>query len=213
MNKGFTLIELLISVTILAMLILLTGVVISQHSGVINVAQNNMRANAEAAAIAQNLRQDFQSVNSDGFLAIIQATDDTPPAIMLLAIGPFGETGSNVALIIYSLAADAAGKTYLTRELIADPRTTTGRDRASLEALALGYCQAYQSVTVPPTTLDEVRDLSTIMAECSSLRLEWSDGSWHASSALWMGTDNPRLLKVQFTLHGLEYEVIIDRNF
>ena len=112
-TKGLTLIELLVSVTILVIMILAFGTILSQGQKVVTRSQRIIRANAQAAAIAQVFRRDVASITTDGFLHI--GSGDAP-AMVFTSVGSFtSQTSSldptpqaNAAVICYSGGNDSS---------------------------------------------------------------------------------------------------------
>ena len=110
--RGLTLIELLVSVTILVIMILAFGTILSQGQRVVSRSQRIIRANAQVAAIAQVFRRDVGSITTDGFLHI--GTSDGP-AMVFTAVGSFTSQNStvtptpqaNAAVICYSGGDDS----------------------------------------------------------------------------------------------------------
>ena len=110
------------------MMILGTGIVITQADGVITTSQSKMRANAEAAAIAQAIREDIESmVKTGGFLAIVapqgagseQFGTGTPAALIFTSMGSFttrsgvkdasnNPVTSNAAVVCYTIRQDTS---------------------------------------------------------------------------------------------------------
>ena len=112
-TKGLTLIELLVSVTILVIMLLAFGTILTQGQKVVSRSQRIIRANAQAAAIAQVFRRDMGGITTDGFLYI--GSDDAP-AMVFTAVGSFtSQTSSltptpqaNAAVICYSGGNDSS---------------------------------------------------------------------------------------------------------
>lgn len=72
LRGGMTLIEMLVAVSILAMIILAFGTILTQAQKVVKTSQTNMRTNSTVSAIAQVIRQDFRQLTRSGFLCITQ---------------------------------------------------------------------------------------------------------------------------------------------
>ena len=112
-TKGLTLIELLVSVTILVIMILAFGTILSQGQRVVTRSQRIIRANAQVAAIAQVFRRDVGGLTTDGFLHI---TAGDGPAMVFTSVGSFTSQTSdltptpqaNAAVICYSSGDDSS---------------------------------------------------------------------------------------------------------
>ena len=110
--RGVTLIELLVAVLILVLIILAFSRILSQAQLVVSRSQRTIRANAQAAAIAQVLRRDVAAITTDGFL-YIGSVD--APALVFSAVGPFTartsgltDVRANAAVICYSAGDDSS---------------------------------------------------------------------------------------------------------
>ncbi len=112
--RGVTLIELLVSVLILVIMILAFSRILSQGQVVVSRSQRIMRANAQAAAIAQVLRRDVAAITMDGFLYV--GTEDSP-ALVFSAVRPFTshrppnnltDIHANAAIICYGAVEDSS---------------------------------------------------------------------------------------------------------
>lgn len=68
-RTGLTLVELTVAVTVLTVILLGFGVLLSQSQKVVVGSQSTMRANAAAAAVSDVIRRDMQQVTQQGFLA------------------------------------------------------------------------------------------------------------------------------------------------
>jgi len=112
-TRGLTLVELLVAVTILVIMILAFGSILSQGQIVVTKSQRMIRANAQAAAIAQVFRRDVASITVDGFLHV---GNSDSPALVFTAMGSYVSrtTRSGVpptataAVICYSAGSDAS---------------------------------------------------------------------------------------------------------
>lgn len=111
-TRGLTLVELLVAVTILVIMILAFGSILSQGQTVVAKSQRMIRKNAQAAAIAQVFRRDVGSITADGFLHV--GSSDTP-ALVFTATGSYVSRTSrsgvvppkgNAAVICYSTGPD-----------------------------------------------------------------------------------------------------------
>lgn len=111
--RGVTLIELLVAVLVLVIMILAFSAILSQGQQVVSTSQRIIRANAQAAAIAQVFRRDVAAITTDGFLRI----STTSPALVFTAVGPFvsrnppsGLTNvhANAAIICYRIGDDTS---------------------------------------------------------------------------------------------------------
>ena len=118
---GFTLIELMVSVAILAIMILIVNEVLANATRTVRIAQDRIRCNANARAIAERLRNDLACVTQEGYLAIVSSTSTSgqiisggggtwPPGdnLSFLTVEPFesrmycdGEEFANAQLIVY----------------------------------------------------------------------------------------------------------------
>jgi len=111
-RRGLTLVELLVAVTILVIMILAFGSILSQGQALVSKSQRMIRANAQASAVAQVFRRDVAAMTSDGFLYV--GNDDTP-ALLFTAVGPYIShvesiaglpPTANAAVISYNAALD-----------------------------------------------------------------------------------------------------------
>lgn len=112
--RGVTLIELLVAVLILVVMILAFSRILSQGQVVVSRSQRAMRANAQAAAIAQVLRRDVAAITIDGFLYV--GSEDAP-ALVFSAVRPFTshrppnnltDIHANAAVICYGAVDDSS---------------------------------------------------------------------------------------------------------
>ena len=86
-DRGLTLIELVVAVTLLSIMILCFGTVISQASKVVTVGENTIRANAAAAAISQIIKNDFRQISKNGFLCITQSVQGNQARVFFTIAG------------------------------------------------------------------------------------------------------------------------------
>ena len=89
---GMTIMELLVAMAVLAVLILVFNLILSQSQKVVKGGQAKMQANSAVAAIGEVMRTDIRQASQNGFLCITQA--DTylipyrPPQVFLATAGP-----------------------------------------------------------------------------------------------------------------------------
>ncbi|MCK4601117.1 MAG: prepilin-type N-terminal cleavage/methylation domain-containing protein, partial [Phycisphaerae bacterium] len=97
-RKGLTLIELMAAVAVLAMMILIFNMVLSQSQKVVYTVQVSIDANRTASAVEHVIRSDIRRLSKNGFLCITQA-DDGSPQLFYATAGPTlsltgGDTGT-----------------------------------------------------------------------------------------------------------------------
>ncbi len=84
-RKGFTLIELMVAVSVLAIVIAITNMILGQSQRVVRVSEARMRSNATAAALAKVFRRDFRELTCNGMLCITDpGLDGTRPTLILV---------------------------------------------------------------------------------------------------------------------------------
>lgn len=89
--RGLTLVELMVASSIIVVLILSVGTVLSGLGLLVGVSQSAIRINAKVAAISSILHQDTRRAGQCGFICIAQAADGSPQ-LFVLAIGPTAST-------------------------------------------------------------------------------------------------------------------------
>ena len=158
-RTGLTLTEMLVSTAVLAMIILIANDLMTQSRRTIRQAQTTIRANANARAVADRLRQDLPTLDKDGFLIILLDLDKSWHVIFTSA-GNFQsmvlpDKRSNAARVSFGAGFETdedgrakkktkEGKKYpfrilARRAILNDPTLGTGVDYESLAASYYRY--------------------------------------------------------------------------
>ncbi len=97
--SGFTLIELMVSISIMAMIMVAFGGLLTQTSKVVSDGEKRMRADAAASAISRLIRNDIRKITKNGFLRL------SGDKLVLVTAGKtqsaFTEQSGDGAIIIY----------------------------------------------------------------------------------------------------------------
>jgi prepilin-type N-terminal cleavage/methylation domain-containing protein len=172
-RRGLTMIELIVAVTVLSLLILMFGRVITQAQRVVSGSQERMRSSAEATAVTQVIRSDLRQATQHGFLAIAQRDDDTPQLMVTTAGVTPSKTHPRVSsggVSIFGLCDNESGDSDPNYRVLYAQRLVLGdlaegdvinwdlanvqrRNRARLAAGA-GSLVEYLSQTLPPGAVD-----------------------------------------------------------
>jgi len=162
MKPGMTLIELMVSVTILTVVVLIAGRLMTSARDAVQLAEEGIAANTDHRAIAQRLRADVAMLTRTGYMAIVSGGTaggkiETWPgthALAFTAVGPFRSRypddthQANAARVDYGIArayrtAAGTAPTILFRRAILltdDPNdpNALGRPR-DYEPIPLAY--------------------------------------------------------------------------
>ena len=190
--RGVTLIELLVSVLVLVIMILAFSAILSQGQQVVSTSQRIIRANAQAAAVAQVFRRDIASLTADGFLHINSSSE---PALVFTAVGPYvsrnppagvTDVHANAAVICYSTGNDTStggggAKSILCREthLLIKPAGVTGAWTPASSDVMLMYLSDIQQdlyLSRPTTIVSRFRgaaDIPTLPATLAEVKQTW----------------------------------------
>ncbi|MGC9454196.1 MAG: PulJ/GspJ family protein [Phycisphaerae bacterium] len=192
-RRGLTLAELMVSVAVLSVIAVTFTTILSQSQRVVSMSQQTMRANANAAAIAQTIQKDFRRLTHNGFLRIAGPRDDQ--RLYLVCAGPSrsvtgGPMGTG-SIVSYGLCDNPNGNGkvlyrtawVLHREDTDPPDFERHNDypdviRADLaDVQRLGHLgmrdliddeleELYpRSLAVPPGDLDEINDLWMVLTD------------------------------------------------
>ncbi len=106
--RGFTMLELLVATSILTLMVLIVGSLLSASQSLARKGHTKMRANAAAVNLAETIREDIRRISRHGFLSITRKDEQ---AVMLMTVaGPTasiraaGKVGTE-ALVIYCFSA------------------------------------------------------------------------------------------------------------
>ena len=91
--RGLTLIELMVASSIIVILILSVGTVLSGLGQLVGVSQTAIRVNAKASSIGTVVCQDVRRAGQNGFICIAQAADGTPQLFILNPVSTPSVTG------------------------------------------------------------------------------------------------------------------------
>jgi len=87
-RAGMTIIELLVAVTIMVIMILAFGTILTQSRRVVSGTQRMIRSNSQAAALGQTFRQDIRRATQQGLLCITQTAPGSSPRLLITIAGP-----------------------------------------------------------------------------------------------------------------------------
>ncbi len=175
-RSGLTLIELMVAVSILVVLILGIGYMFTKTSSAVGRTEATLQTEATARGIAGAMREDFSQLTKDGFLAIVEGTATTPPALIFTKLGPANSmtmvnganqpVSTNVSLVAYLLQEDEMHGASAYNNLGTDPGTPWVFCRSStllhwVGSSAGGFVQQTQlpDVTMDSATLGQMRYL------------------------------------------------------
>jgi len=198
-RKGMTLIELLVSVAVLVIMILMFATILHDSQQVVSTSQLTMQANAQAAAIAEVIRNDIRRITKEGFLYIGQRHIDGTPFIGFTTAGvsPSSQTDAigTGTVVLYALTPNASGnggRILRRRAWILDPEATG--DLKDVKAVDLtviisGSLQGPGLVSTLdlngldtdtvqyPAALDQMDQLwQCLTTDCNTLSITWTDG-------------------------------------
>ncbi|MEN6665090.1 MAG: prepilin-type N-terminal cleavage/methylation domain-containing protein, partial [Phycisphaerae bacterium] len=71
LRSGFTLIEMLVAVAVLAVMIMIFGGILSHVNAVMNIAQDNILADRESAAVTGLLQKDLARVSRSSYIRVV----------------------------------------------------------------------------------------------------------------------------------------------
>ena len=217
--RGMTLTELLVAVGVLAIMVLGFGTILSQTQRVVVGAQESMRANGQAAAIEQIIRNDVLRVSKIGFMSVTDANGS--PALVFTAAGVnqslTGDARGLGSIVAYGLCdndgAGAAGKILLRHGRVLDSDVAGGvdadqlamdlaelqiQDAAAMDATKSSILAGLpSSLSAPASSLSEVGSLWQVLArDCAVLKIEWTTGdlsggklTWSSATQTWTRAD------------------------
>ncbi len=110
-RRGFTLIELLVSATIIVLMLMIVGTILSAAQKTVSATEAFIRANAKVAAMRTVVREDLRRATKMGFICLAQAPDGSPRLIFTTAgyaNSATGATSSNGTLEIIGTVNDTA---------------------------------------------------------------------------------------------------------
>lgn len=236
--RGVTLVELLVAVMILVIMILAFSAILSQGEMVVTTSQRIIRANAQAAAIAQVFRRDITSITTDGFLRISGTGN---PALFCTSVGPFvasdppvgvPDVRANAAIICYRLAASGdilCREAYLlttitgstSGDILNNTLSDIEHDRKTADSISTTLnLTTPDTVPTLPKTLAEVKQTWPIlMVGCTNVSVQYRTlnaatgvlSGWLTGSGNWSHSNRtnwPVLIKLKYTLAGEDFEVV-----
>lgn len=202
-RAGLTLIELLVAVSILCIMLVAFGKIISESRKVVSVSQATLRANNAASSLEQAFREDIRRATQNGFLCI--STRGGNPALYCATAGPVGsmtdaaspaQMRSNGKIVAYALN----GSTLLRGGWLLRPEGGTfdsskdflwGQDVADIQmagkpaihqsfvtSLDTGANGILDNVTWPPVNDADLKNSWKYLAgNISQLSIMWTDGT------------------------------------
>jgi len=103
--RGFTLIELMVSISIMSIIMLAFGGLMTRTNIVVTQGEKRMRADAAASAISRLIRNDIRKMTKNGFLRM------SPDKLMFVIAGKtqsaFSEQSGDGAIIVYGRDEDS----------------------------------------------------------------------------------------------------------
>ena len=206
----------MVAVSILAILIVIFGGILSQVQRVISLSNEAIRIDRTVAALDKLIRRDVSSINKGGFLKITEGNQ-----IAFTGVGSFeskmspGQT-ANAAIIDYGRLGGSnvlwRRQHLLKPELDAD---TGDMLKASVAESTTVESSEYTDdavITLPPTSAADW--MNYVAGNCTDFRVSWWNGAdWSAEdgSGSWTAAnpDNwPEALRVRFRLEDKVFEVI-----
>jgi len=217
--RAFTLIELMVAVTILAVLIIIFGGVLSQVQRAINMSNDAIRIDKAVAAANKLLRADISAVNKSGFLRITGGNQ-----IAFTVVGTFESktTPGQMANAVIIDYGRLGGSDVLWRRVhLLNPELGASGDMlaASLAESAdptivpTTTYTADAAITLPPACVEDWADY--LVGNCTEFKGFWwngTDWSGEGASDMWTGAnpdDWPKAVRARFGLEGRLFEVIV----
>jgi hypothetical protein len=213
-----TVTELIVAVSVLAVMVVGFGSILSQSQKFVVGAQRSMRANGTAAAIEQVIRSDLLRISKDGFLAVGEANGK--PAIVVTTAGLSesltGDARGLGAVVTFGLcendkAGDSSEMILFRKAMVLDADASGGTDPdqwdsdfADLQALDLEGMEtkrddileqgAPASLSVPAETIEEINSFWQVLAPGGvDFQVQWasglSAGDWSDASQMWTRHD------------------------
>jgi len=224
--KGMTLIEMLVAVSVMAVMIMGFGQILSQAQRLVVTTQAVLQANNVARGIEQTVRNDIRRLSTSGFLFIDGTHMVFTTAGMNHSIS--GNAKGTGSVISYGLctnsAAGATGQILYRQGWVLDGNaSSTGSDKWQLDLRELqilseaelaakkdeAVAAAPASLTVPPETVTNISALWQMLAtNCSSLQIQYATVSgttitWSNTATTWTFHDQtnwPDAIKVRFRI-------------
>ena len=217
---GFTLIELMVSISIMAVIALAFGGLMTQANLVVTEGEKRMRADAAASAISRIIRGDIRKITKNGFLRV------SNNKLVLVTAGKtqssFADYAGDGAIIVYG--RDTASSVLYRKVLVLSKDApdgvadclrwnNAGVSLAKLQVMGetdMGNllnqaAQAPGNMKYPPETLSQVTAMWVVLAgNCTGLDIKcrksgedsWGDASCNRHApAEW-----PDMIKFKFTL-------------
>lgn len=164
-RRGFTLIELMVAVSVLAIVIAITNMILASSQKVVRISEARMRSNATAAALAKVIRRDLRELTTNGMLCITTDSAGFPELVLLK-----GNTGQSLtyssadttdiaaplALVSYGMAYNNYYATGSTAADIVSPRILWRRQILMSNAAFANdpnYCKDWDDFRFFPTQL------------------------------------------------------------
>lgn len=105
-HRGMTLIELMVAVSIMVIMIMGFGLILTASQRVVSTSQSAFRSNATAEAITRAIRHDLNNIKPGDYLCILSGSSDSPGSSPILFHKPAGAP-------VHSMTHNLAGSTYL----------------------------------------------------------------------------------------------------
>ncbi|MBC8374359.1 MAG: prepilin-type N-terminal cleavage/methylation domain-containing protein [Planctomycetes bacterium] len=232
---GFTLLELMVAVSIMAIIMLAFGGLLTQANLVVTEGEKRMRADAAASAISRIVRGDIRKITKNGFLRV------SSNKLVLVTAGrmqsSFGNYSGDGAIIVYG--RHDASKVLYRKILILSKDAPDGivdclrwnnagmslaelqvMDIDEMTALANYVAQDPPSMAYPPQTLSQVSTMWIVLAgDCTELNISQrqpDNDSWNSNTTCtrYSQANWPDAIKFKFKLepHTLMSAAIADNE-
>lgn len=221
---AFTLIEMMVAVSILAILIVIFGGILSQIQRAINRSNDAIRIDRTVAALDKLIRRDVSSMNKGGFLKITEGRK-----IAFTVVGSFesrieladpkdpAKNRANAAIIDYGRLDDTPANVLWRRVHLLKPELTSDTGDMLKASLAESTTTVEPSeytdpaeISLPPTSAEDWADY--VAGNCTDFKVFWWNGeAWSAEDGTWTAAnpDNwPEAVRVQFRLEDRLFEVV-----